>query len=103
MLALVSAGLVDGGTVIATGISPSLLNPALLHRSGFVVVQGSQPKALTKCDATPGGLEHAWGRFQFLVLRKVGRKQQAQITAGEGGVLFRALAGVSSLAKGQFK
>ena len=91
VLESIADSLVDEGTLIATGISSSFLHPRILHRAGFTVVQGSHPKPLTQCAASPGGLEHAWGRFQFLVLRKVGGK--AVQTAGKDGLLFQALAG----------
>ena len=92
VLALIASSLVDGGTLIATGISNSFLQPALLQRAGFQdVVRGSYPSALAQCTAAPGGLEHGWGRFQFFVLRKVVSAQQV---AGKDA-LFCALASTS--------
>ena len=87
----VSACLVDGGALVATGISPSFVHPAALHGAGFEVVErGSYPSELTQCAAAPRGLDHGWGRLQFFVLRKV----KGGTASTEGDVLFRALADV---------
>lgn len=78
----------EGGTLIATGISASFLHPAIIQRAGFeAIVRGSYPSSATKCTAAPRGIEHAWGRFQFVVLRKTTSHSNPAEAA-----LFRALA-----------
>jgi len=88
VLSLLSQSLVEGGILIATGVSTSFLHPAVLHSACFSVVRGSHPTELTQCAAAKGGIEHAWGRFQFFVLRKATRSKLNE----EKDVLFRALA-----------
>ena len=91
-LSHVSFYLQEGGCLLATGFSTSFLHPNLIRRAGFEVVGGSLPSG-THRGAGPieSPPTHAFGRFQFFVLRK------GDSTAGgkkRPCLLFDALAAV---------
>jgi hypothetical protein len=105
-LDLISAVLHEGGLLIATGFSTSFLHPSLLRRKGLDhILRGSLPGAhpatsallrRMRVDDAPPPPAHAFGRFQFFVLRKatlrtaeLGFQQQH----APNDPLFSALAG----------
>jgi hypothetical protein len=90
-----SSNLVAGGILICTGVSGSLLHPAVLHRSCLDgVLCGSHPAARTTCPAAPVGIEHHLGRLQFFVLRKRSAQSASVPAHLQPCTFFKALAGV---------
>ena len=68
----ISACLADGGLLISTGLSGTFLTPERLRKAGLdQVLRGSHPAKLTTCAANhEASMDHGFGRFQLLVLRK---------------------------------
>ena len=85
-----------GGLLVATGLSCSLLTPSLIREAGFEVLRGS-----CSSGRVGGGVDHGFGRFQLLLLRKAAAAQrdgQDEVSGGEGRTharcpIFNALAG----------
>ena len=70
-LIALSACLTDNGIIIVTGFSGTFLHPALLRAARLdVVLRGSHSLERSVCDAAKTGMEHAWRRFQFFILRR---------------------------------
>ena len=109
-LSAISDSLTVGGLLIATGFSATFLHPAMMRREGLdVVLRGSLPATQSATAPSAGtadakeltGIEHAWGRFQCLVLCKrlcdISNESKGVHVGSYGhDVLFSALANDAS-------